>query len=615
MDKRNIAGFVLIALILIIWMIWNSPNNLEETKPLAKDSTQQALQQRMAQKTLPKAPTKSREISDTSTSEINKSSTRVFGKWFGHLSTGSPESIVVQTDLYSIEFSSLGGGIRRFTLKNFSTWNGHPVQLIDWTLNSDLSIVLGTTDGKLIDTKDLYHSIDWSRHRPTYSLRDSEKISIQFKLPVVRDSSVILKTFTIQNGKYPVSCEVEMKNMAEIISNSEYQIGIHSPALTEENSVDESSHAQAFRFGREKLSSIDASDADQVVRENVNDKTNWISTRNKYFMNALIAENEGDGAYLEGKQLIYPDHGLRKIYSANLKVQYFGNEIETKRFKLYIGPIEYDVVKHVHGGLEQTINLGWAWIVRPISEYFMLPLFKFLHSFIPNYGVVIILFSILIKIILLPLTKSSMDSMRKMQALQPLMNESKEKFKDDPQRMNAEMMRLYKDYGINPLGGCLPLLLQMPILYALFTVFGSTIQLRQASFFLWIHDLSIPDSILTLPFAFPIFGFTHISGLSLAMGITMFIQQKQSVKDPRQKSMVYMMPILFTLMFNGFPAGLNLYYFVFNLLSIAQQYYLNKKTKDVPLQKIEKSKKKKSLAERYLSSLQEATKQRTKTKK
>lgn len=614
MDKRNIAGFVLIALILIIWMIWNSPNNFEETKPVVKDSTKQEVQPKLAEKALPTASTKPREMSDTSTSEMSKSSTGVFGKWFGHLSSGSPQSIVVQTDLYSIEFSSLGGGIRRFTLKNFSTWNGHPVQLIDWTLNSDLSIVLGTTDGKLIDTKDLYHNIDWSQHRPTYTLRDSEKISIQFKLPVIRDSSVIIKTFKIQNGKHPVSCEVEMRNMAEIISNSEYQIGIHSPALTEENSVDESGHAQAFRFGRGKLSSIDASDADQIVRENVNEKTNWISTRNKYFMNALIAENEGDGAYLEGKQLVYPDHGLRKIYSANLKVRYIGNEIETKRFILYIGPIEYDVVKNVHSGLEQTINLGWAWIVRPISEYFMLPLFKFLHSFIPNYGVVIILFSILIKIILLPLTKSSMDSMRKMQALQPLMNESKEKFKDDPQRMNAEMMRLYKDYGINPLGGCLPLLLQMPILYALFTVFGSTIQLRQASFFLWIHDLSIPDSILTLPFAFPIFGFTHISGLSLAMGITMFIQQKQSVKDPRQKSMVYMMPILFTLMFNGFPAGLNLYYFVFNLLSITQQYYLNKKTKDVPLQKIERSKKRKSLAERYLSSLQEATKQRKKAK-
>ena len=173
-------------------------------------------------------------------------------------------------------------------------------------------------------------------------------------------------------------------------------------------------------------------------------------------------------------------------------------------------------------------------------------------------------------------------------------------------------MKLYKDYGINPLGGCLPLLLQMPILYALFKIFGSTIQLRQASFVLWIQDLSIPDTILHLPFKFPVFGFTQVSGLAFLMGITMFIQQKQSVKDPRQKSMIYMMPILFTLMFNGFPSGLNLYYFMFNILSIGQQYLLTKKTKDVPLQKVKKKTNKQSWSERSLAALQQKTKNKVK---
>lgn len=151
-------------------------------------------------------------------------------------------------------------------------------------------------------------------------------------------------------------------------------------------------------------------------------------------------------------------------------------------------------------------------------------------------------------------------------------------------------MRLYQEYGVNPFGGCLPFILQLPILYALYSVFRATIQLRQASFFWWIHDLSIPDVIAKLPITIPFFNITEVSGLALFMGITMFVQQKTTVTDPRQKSMVWMMPILMTLLFNSFPSGLNLYYLVFNLLSIGQQSWFNKKHKDEPVRKIEKKK-------------------------
>ena len=183
-----------------------------------------------------------------------------------------------------------------------------------------------------------------------------------------------------------------------------------------------------------------------------------------------------------------------------------------------------------------------------------------------------------------------MRSMQKMQALQPMMTEVREKYKDDPQKMNQQVMRLYKEYGVNPAGGCLPLLLQLPILYALWAVFSSAIELRQASFVLWITDLSIPDIIMKLPFSIPLFNIHELSGLALLMGATMFIQQKMSVKDPRQKMMVWMMPLLMTLMFNAFPSGMNLYYFVFNLLSIGQQAWVNKQHKGEPLRKVEPKK-------------------------
>jgi YidC/Oxa1 family membrane protein insertase len=247
-------------------------------------------------------------------------------------------------------------------------------------------------------------------------------------------------------------------------------------------------------------------------------------------------------------------------------------------------------VKRYGRGLEKTMNLGAAWIIQPISEYVMIPLLKFLRMFIPNYGVVIIVFSLIIKLALHPLTRTSMRSMRKMQALNPMMTEIREKYKDDPQKMNAQVMNLYKEYGVNPASGCLPLLLQMPILFALYAVFRSSIELRQAHFVAWITDLSIPDAMAKLPFTIPFFSITNVSGLALAMAVTMFVQQKMTVTDPRQKAMVWMMPIMMMLIFNSLPAGLNLYYFTFNLLSIGQQMWFNRQHKDEPLRKVDPKK-------------------------
>lgn len=614
MDKQTIIGFVLIALVLVIWIYVNPVKEpVKEQNSNKKVMTSDTLTRNDNYRVIQTNKSDDQGTSDTSLQSGNKNFLK-YGKWFENASTGVESIISVKTDLYSAEFTSFGGGIRKFTLNEFFTWNKKPVQMIDWTQHSDVNLIFGTSDGKLIDTKNFYFATKNIQNGNQLKLIDTSVFVVQYILPIINDSVYIVKSFKLRNGSYKVDCEIELHNLGNVIANYEYQVSISSPSLTEANSVDEAGYSHAFVNIDSKVEMLDASKSDEAVRQNYLGQLHWIAIRNKYFMNAIIPKSEQitSGAYIEGMHKSLPDEGQRKNYSASIKVKYDGRPVEKSSFILYLGPIEYNILKDVHDGLEKTMDLGWSWLVRPISEYFMLPLFNFLHTFIPNYGVVIIIFSIIIKIILHPLTKSSMDSMRKMQQLQPIMTELKEKYKDDSQKMNTETMKLYKDYGINPLGGCLPLLLQMPILYALFKIFGSTIQLRQASFVLWIQDLSIPDTILHLPFKFPIFGFTQVSGLALLMGITMFIQQKQSVKDPRQKSMIYMMPVLFTLMFNGFPSGLNLYYFMFNILSIGQQYFLTKKTKDVPLQKVKKKSNKKSWSERSLAALQQKTKNRMK---
>ena len=192
--------------------------------------------------------------------------------------------------------------------------------------------------------------------------------------------------------------------------------------------------------------------------------------------------------------------------------------------------------------------------------------------------------------------------MKKMQLLQPKIAEIKEKYKEDSQKMNKETMRLYKVYGVNPAGGCLPLLLQMPIFIALWGLFQTAIELRQQPFIFWIMDLSNPDVIYDLGFKLPLFGIQQISGLALLMGITTFFQQKMTMKDPKQKQLVYIMPVMLTILFMTFPSGLNLYYFMFNVFSIAQQYYINHKHDGMVLEPVKDADKKPGFFARLMES-------------
>jgi YidC/Oxa1 family membrane protein insertase len=290
-----------------------------------------------------------------------------------------------------------------------------------------------------------------------------------------------------------------------------------------------------------------------------------VATRSKYFLASLVplskagsgfkAEGIREVKYLQNKKL------EKKKISVSLEIPISGDSLQD-RFMVYIGPIDYHVLKNYKIGLENLVDLGWK-IIKPFSLA-VLWVFVNLHKVIPNYGLVIIVFTILIKILFHPLTHKSVTSAAKMQNLQPKMAALKEKYKKDPQRMNQEIMKLYKDEKVNPFGGCLPLLLQMPLFYGLFVVFRSTIELRGANFIFWLNDLSQMDKYYVLP---------------VIMAVTMFWQQKMTIKDPKQMAMVYMMPILFFFLFKSFPAGLTLYWTFFNILSLIEQYYIKSKTK------------------------------------
>jgi YidC/Oxa1 family membrane protein insertase len=580
MDRNTFIGFILIGLVLMVWLYMSAP---PPQKPgtgqdsvvihhAAVDSSHAAA----AAKVVP-AP-------------AQKSSPDTLGKYFSSHTAGEEKYFTIETDQYRATISSRGGLIRSWVLKNFQTWNNYPVDLVGDT-SGDFSMLFYTSDGKLINTKSLNFEANYANNS-VFQIKGND--SVKLEMVINLDKKKLVKTMTFTNGSYALDCEYRFEGMSDVISNYEYEVVWENGLrYAERNSVDESSSATSFCYAGGELTDLDASKMNDSVKQTFSGKVSWVATRTKYFGLAIIPRTEeNQGAFLSGKHVQRPNNGGQEIYSLGVKMPYLGKPVETGKFTVYLGPLDYNLVKEYHNNLEDIVPLGAAWIIRPIAQYLLRPLFEAIHFVIPNWGLVIIVFSIIIKIALYPFSKSSMKSMKKMQALQPMMDEIKEKYKDDPQKMNQSVMRLYKEYGINPAGGCLPLLLQMPILYALWAVFRSSIALRHAHFVWWINDLAIPDVITRLPFSIPFFNITELSGLALFMGITMFVQQKMTVKDPRQKAMVWMMPVMMTLLFNSFPAGLNLYYFVFNLLQIGQQFWMNKFQKDEPLRKVEPKKQK-----------------------
>ena len=286
------------------------------------------------------------------------------------------------------------------------------------------------------------------------------------------------------------------------------------------------------------------------------DEVDWGGVKSKYFAILIINKAEEEDILFDVAEDLSPEATIA-VTSA----------------RVYAGPVGYQRLQALGVGAEHMVDFGWPiirWIGRIIFWFISVPL-----SFIGNWGVRIIILTAVLKTLLWPLTTKSFTSMQKMKEVQPKLKQLQEKYKTDPKRQQMEMQKLYKEEGVNPLGGCFPLLLQMPFFFAMYRVLSNMVELRGADFILWIDDLSRPE--ILLPFGGSILGLEGIGLLALLMGVSMFIQQKMSVSDPSQKTMVYVMPIFMTWLFMRFPAGLTLYWFVNNLLTIGQQELIKKR--------------------------------------
>lgn len=291
---------------------------------------------------------------------------------------------------------------------------------------------------------------------------------------------------------------------------------------------------------------------------------NWLGVRSKYFFAAVIPESGTEGNVSFQRRM--PSEGL----AATLSLPIDTSEPTEVAFRVYAGPLEYSRLETLGAGLEKAVDFGWT-LFHPITRA-LLRFFHWMHQFVPNYGYLILLLALLLKVVFFPLTQTSIQSMKKMQALKPEMDRLAERYKDDPQTRNLKTLELYKKNGVNPMSGCLPLLIQIPVFGALYSVLNTSIELRKAPFALWVDDLSAPDRIGAIV-GQPI----HI--LPVIMALAAFIQQKLTPTDPRQQTMfLYVMPIITLVFFYSLPSGLVLYWTATNVLQIGQQLLTNRNT-------------------------------------
>jgi len=616
MDRNTIIAFILIGAILISWLFINTPKETQKPRN-DKDSS-------YVQKEGPTDSLKKTETKEDKLVQDKKGKEEEIYKSFLPTSTDSGRIVTVETNLAIYELSTQGGNIHKVYLKKFNNWyssdvkdNINPytssVQLINYSAGNAYDISFISSDGKAVNTSEMGF---------TTSLQSKQIINGKDSIEIAFTTSIggtkkIIKRYLFSAGSYLIKSNLEFINLKGTIADNTYHViwgsGIR---FVEKNSVNEAGFSSAdIYYGDEKVVINSPDDGEKISRD-FNGRVDWLAVRNKYFAAIMIPADPGgvEGAYIEGQTFPAKEYGRKKIYSVRLVVPFKDSDLEKKSFGIYVGPVDYDQLKLISSNLTALVDFGTffglKFIVRPIAEYLLLPLFSFIHLFIPNYGFVIIVFSLIIKIIVYPLTRKSFQSMKKMQLLQPKIAELKEKLKDDPQKTNKETMKLYQTYGINPAGGCFPLLLQMPIFIALWGLFQAAIELRQQPFIFWIKDLSAPDVIFDLGAKLPIFGIQEISGLAMLMGITTFVQQKMSVKDPKQQMLVYMMPVMLTILFMTFPSGLNLYYFMFNVFSIAQQYYINHKQDDIVLEPVDPSKRKRGFMQKLMEAAEKQSKQK-----
>jgi YidC/Oxa1 family membrane protein insertase len=563
LDRSTVTGIVLITIIMGVWLVYFSPQPpppqaeepvpevVEEQAPDALDDPEgAAIRPRQAQR----AP-------------VDPS--------FAAATQGEERTIVVRNDEFRAVFSTKGATLQGLTLTEYRIAGDRdePVEMVSSEIGA-LSLAFTPPQGSYVDTRSLFFSTP-GFEGDSLVVTDAPR-ELAFEVPVA--GGVIRQVYTFQPDSYEIGLRIEQEGTNLLTASGGYELvwdgGI---PYSEAGGRQEAAASGAYARSGGEVEQIDLV-KDPSGSQRLNGDVEWVAVKDKYFIAVILPDGTTEGAEIEGER--YGEVGdaeFTEDFAVRLLMPRPSGEADT--FRLYLGPTEFEQINAYDAGLYEVVDYGFgAFITRPIAQYIISPSFRFLGSILPNYGLVIILFGILVKLLLYPLTKVSYKNTARMRELQPKMEVIKEKYGDDPQKQQEAMMKMYRETGVNPLAGCLPLLLQYPIIIALWRYFQNSIVIRQESF-LWAADLSAPDPILNLPFEIPFYG-DFVAGFTLIMGLAMIVQMKvampPSTGGTQAKIMMYFLPGILFVVFNRLASGLSLYYLTFNILTIVQQKMINK---------------------------------------
>ncbi|WP_339917616.1 membrane protein insertase YidC [Yeosuana marina] len=625
LDINSVIGFVLIFGILM-YMLWQNQPTPEELKAQEKAKQEEVVKE---QKDTEEAQTKETTAEDYSavaaTDSVQVAGLKNKLGAFAYSSTlpsASDKETVVESDLLKLTFSNKGGFLSEIKLKKFVDYDSIPIYLVKDN-NSGFNINFGTTDSRILNTKDLYFE-------PTVT-KNGDNTIVSMKLKV-SETKFLEYRYEIKKDDYMLGFSIKSQGLNDVI-NSSQDINLdwkiktyrHAKSISYENRYTD----LIYEYEGGKDNNLgQRSDSDKEV-----DDVTYIAFKQHFFTSILLADTPFKTASLKSKNLVKDeevDTVFTKYFEAKLPLEMTGGEIN-KNMNWYFGPTDYKVLNAYDRNLDEVVPLGWG-IFGWINRYVFIPLFGFLSSFLP-YGFAIVFMTIMVRIVMSPVTYKSYVSQAKMKVLKPEIAEINEKYKDNAMKKQQETMALYSKAGASPMAGCLPALVQLPVFYALFQFFPSAFDLRQKSF-LWAEDLSSYDVIAKLPFHVPLYG-DHVSLFPILASVAIFFYMQmttgqQMASQPTQegmpdmskmmKYMMYFSPLMMLFFFNNYASGLSLYYFVSNLITIGimlviKNYIIDEDKIHAKIQENKKKPKKQNKFQKKMKEMMEEAEKQKKAKK
>ena len=604
MDKNTITGLVIIFVILITFSYLNKPSQLEidaakrRTDSIAQVETEKARQLDLQTKKIG-AVSESKTAVSTDTSKVAGQADELKDLYgiFAESAKGDQKFITLENNLMKLRISTLGGKIYSVELKDYKRYNGEPLVLFEGDKNHfglnffsqnksiktdnfyftpSVSDTLLTVSGIKVPTgkegREKFNEDNPGTSKSlTMSLQTKEGVSIGY-------------VYTLKHNSYLVGFDIQTSGLKKVMgANSDYINFAWEMVMPRQEKISkfgEDSHATIYyKYFADEVDKLATAKEESKP---LSTKVQWVSFKTLFFSSVLITDKAFLNGQVSHKPLGETDINFVSNLSADLTIPLDPKGDEVFPAKFYFGPNQYNTLKQYKIDLDEELALGWT-VIGWVNKWIVIPAFDFLRRYISNFGLIILLLTIYIKIIIAPFTYKSYISQAKMRLLKPEIEEIQKKFGEDKKLESQQaVMALYKKAGVNPLGGCLPMLFQMPILISMFYFFPISIELRQQGF-LWAHDLSSYDSIFTLPFTIPWYG-NHVSLFCLLMTVTNILYVKYNnemsaagtQQMPGMKTMMYLMPVMFLFIFNSYASGLSLYYFLSLVFTFVQMYIFKK---------------------------------------